>query len=156
MKKKILLITSFLRSSPKTIDEALAVAKQKNAELVAFFVLDVQYADRIATILTDEGWMGKKPSEQLYLSLLKEYRLQAESKLAEMAKRAELEGVPFRAIIKSGKIVTETLSIARHEEPDLIIITRRKRSNLSRLIFGSVSKALHKKAKCKVRIVESE
>lgn len=156
MKKKILLIISFLRSSPETIRSAINIAARDKAELVVFFALDEQYATRIANKLTNEGWLGHKPSEQLYKALLKEYRLQAEMKVEEIARQAENSGVTIRPIIRSGAILEETLNIARLEEPDLIIFTRRKRSKLSRLIFGSVAKKLKKQANCKVRIVDSK
>jgi nucleotide-binding universal stress UspA family protein len=156
MKTKILLIISFLRSSPEIIKNAINIAARDKAELVVFFALDEQYAHRIADKLTHEGWIGHKPSEQLYQALLKEYRLQAEMKVEEIGKQAKKKDVKVRAIIRSGAILEETLNIARLEEPDLIIFTRRKRSKLSRLIFGSVAKKLKKEANCKVRVVDAK
>lgn len=154
--QKILLIISFLRSSPKSIEEAIHLAKEKNAELLVFFVLDVEYADNIAHKLTDEGWIGGKPSEQFYTSLLKEYKLQAETKLHSIEQRAKELNVPVRSIMKSGAILTETMRLATLEDPDLIIISRRKRSSLSRLIFGSLVNALKRQANCEVKIIDAE
>jgi len=154
--KKILLLISFLRSSPKAIEEALQLAKKHGAELVVFFVIDVEYADKIAHRLADEGWIGGKPSEQFYMSLLREYKLQAEAKVREVERRAAELGVTVRSVIKSGSILPETLRQADLEDPDLIIVTRRKRSSLSRLIFGSVVKALKRQARCEVRVIDEE
>ena len=154
--KKILLILSFLRSSPKTVEEAIKIAQENEAELLVFFVLDIGYADNIARKLADEGWLGEKPSQQLYNSLLREYQSQAENKIAEIRLRAAELKVPVRAMIKSGSVLDETLRVASLEDPDLIVITRRKRSSLSRLIFGSMVKTLKEQAKCKVRIIEAE
>lgn len=154
--KKILLILSFLRSSPKTVEEALKIAKENEAELVVFFVLDIGYADNIARKLADEGWLGEKPSQQLYNSLLVEYQSQAEKKVAEIRHRAAELKVPVRAMIKSGSVLEETLRVASLEDPALIVITRRRRSSLSRLIFGSMVKALKEQAKCEVRIIDAE
>ncbi len=154
--KKILLILSFLRSSPKTVAEALQIARDNHAELLVFFVLDVEYADNIARKLTDEGWLGEKPSQQLYDSLLHEYQSQAEKKIAEVRQRAEKLQVPMRAIIKSGAVLEETLRLASLEDPDLIVITRRKRSSLSRLIFGSMVNTLKKQVRCQVKIIDAE
>lgn len=152
--KKILLILSFLRRSSKTIEEAIKLAKEKQAELIVFFVLDIEYAHSIAHKLTDEGWIGEKPSEQLYTSLLKEYKLQAEQLIAEIEKRAKNEKLPIRSLIKSGSVLKETLRLANLEDPELIIITRRKRSSLSRLIFGSAVKDLTQQATCEVKIID--
>lgn len=154
--KKILLILSFLRRSPKTIKEAIKLAKERQAQLIVIFVLDIEYADKIAHKLTDEGWMGGKPSEQLYVSLIKEYRLQAEEIIGEIERHAKELNVPVRSIIKSGTVLTEALRLASLEDPDLIIITRRKRSSLSRFIFGSAVKALKEQAPCEVKIIDAD
>ena len=156
MKKKILLILSFLRHSPESVEKALAITRERGAELLVFFVLDVEYAEKIVHKLTDEGWIGGKPSEQLYISLLREYKFQAEGKIHEIEKRAKELGVSVTSIIKSGTILEETLKVVELEDPELIIISRRERSNLSRLIFGSLSKALSKQVKCEVQIIDSQ
>ncbi|NIR47510.1 universal stress protein [candidate division KSB1 bacterium] len=154
--KKILLIISFLRRSPKTIEEAIKIAKENDGELIVFFVLDVDYANNVVDKLTDEGWIGGKPSEHLYTSLLKEYKLQAETQIESIEQRAREMGVPVRSIIKSGSVLKETLRLASLEDPDMIVITRRKRSSLSRLIFGSMVKTLREEAKCEVKIIDSQ
>ncbi len=154
--KKILLIISFLRSSAKTIEDAMLLAKFENAELILFFVVDMEYADNIANKLTSEGWIGAKPSEQLYLSLLKEYKMQAEAKIGRIQKTAQQINIPVRSVIKSGSVLEETLKITEEEKPDLIVITRRKRSKLSRFIFGSMVQALKKQVSCPVKIIDSE
>ncbi len=153
--KKILLIVSFLRYNPESVEKALALTRERDAELIVFFVLDVEFAEKIVHKLTDEGWIGGKPSEQLYISLLREYKFQAESKIGEIERQAKQVGVPLRSLIKSGAILEETMKIVQVEDPDLIIMSRRKRSNLSRLIFGSLSSALSKHVKCEVQIIDS-
>jgi len=154
--KKVLLILSFLRNTPKSVDEAIALAKEIEAELITFFVLDIEFAEKIVDKLTDEGWLGGMPSEQLYMSLLKEYKLQSEERIREIEKRAGEEGVPVRSIIKSGNLLAETLKLATDEKPDRIVISRRQRSNLSRLIFGSLVNALQEKVDCEVTVIDAE
>ncbi len=154
--KKILLLVSFLRSSSKTIEDAMLLAKFEKAELILFFVLDMEYADNIANTLTSEGWIGAKPSEQLYRSLLKEYKIQAQDKIDHIQKTAQELNIPVKSVIKSGSVLEETLKITAEEKPDLIVITRRKRSKLSRLIFGSMVGALKKQVSCPVKIIDAE
>lgn len=154
--KKTLLLLSFLRNSPKTVEKAIQIAKKEKAELLVMFILDIEYADKIAHKLTDEGWIGGKPSEQLYSSLLREYKLQAELIIDEIERKARQVDVPVRSIIKSGSVLPETLKIAKLEDPDLIVITRRKRSNLSRFIFGSLVNSLKEQVTCKVIIIDAE
>lgn len=153
---KILLILSFLRNSPKSVDEALKLAQENNAELVVLFVLDIDYAERIVDKLTDEGWIGGRPSEQLFSSLLKEYKLQSEMRLHEIEISAQAKDIKVRSIIRSGSVLEQVLLVTELEEPDLIVINRRKRSNLSRLIFGSLVNALKRQVNCEVRIIDAE
>ncbi len=154
--KKILLILSFLRNSPRSVDEAIRLTIENHGELVVFFVLDIDFADRIVHKLTDEGWIGGRPSEQLYLSLLKEYKLQSEMRINEIEQRAAEQNVKVRSIIRSGSVLEQTLDIFQQEAPDLIVINRRQRSNLSRLIFGSVVKALERQVSCEVKIIDAD
>lgn len=154
--KKILLIQSFLRFSPKSIEQAIQLAKKNEAKLLVVFVIDAEFAENVANTLTDEGWLGGKPSEQLYASIMKEYQLQSELKIEEIKTIADKNHVAMRSIIKSGPILEQTLKIVTLEEPDIIVIARRKRSNLSRFIFGSVVETLKKQVKCEVKILDSD
>ena len=156
MQSKILTIVSFLRVAPKTIEASISLAKEKNAELVVMFVIDSEYADKVATTLQDLGWIGNKPSHNFYDSLLNEYRIQAETKLDEIARQAKLEKIPFRAIIRTGHLISVALQVAHLEEPDLIVITRRKHSKLSRFIFGSLSNSMRKKVNCPVKVIDAD
>ena len=121
-----------------------------------FQILDDKNESIYGKVLTDEGWIGGKPSEQLYMSLLREYKLQSEARTSEIEEQAKKEYVKVRSIIKSGAILEQTLKIVTLEDPDLIVISRRKRSSLSRLIFGSLANALQKRVRCEVRIIDSE
>lgn len=154
--KKILLIQSFLRFSPKSIQQAIQLAKKNEAKLLVVFVIDVEFAENVANTLTDEGWLGGKPSEQLYASIMKEYQLQSELKIEKIKAIADENQVTMRSIIKNGPIVEKTLKIVTLEEPDIIVISRRKRSKLSRFIFGSVVETLKKHVKCEVKIIDSD
>ena len=156
MKSKILTIVSFLRIAPETVEASIRLAHEKDAELLVMFVLDSEYADKVATTLQNLGWIGSKPSEDFYESLLNEYRLQAKAKLADFEKRARQENIPFRSMIKSGRLIPVTLKVMHLEEPDLIVITRRKHSKLSRLIFGSLSNNLRKKVNCPVKVIDAD
>jgi len=154
--KKILLILSFLRNTPKCAEAAIQLAKEKNSELVICFVLDIEFADKIAHKLTDEGWLGGKPSEQLYDSILNEYKIQSDLRTKQIEQSAIEAGVPVRTLIKRGDLLQETLKIVTVEEPALIVISRRKRSKLSRLIFGSLVNALKQEVDCDVVTIDSQ
>jgi len=154
--KKILLILSYLRYTQSTVTQAIRIAKEENAELIALFVVDIEFANGIVHKLTDEGWIGGKPSQQFYGSLLKEYELQAKDKIAEIEKQAAEHNIRMQAIIKNGPLLREVLKLVELEEPDLIMITRRRRSNLSRKILGSLPDALSKQVDCEVKIIDAD
>lgn len=154
--KKILLILSLLRNTPKIIEEAFRMAQAENAELLVLFILDTEYADKIVNKLTNEGWIGGRPSEHFLESLLLEYELQAKSKIQEIKTRAHKLKIPVRSIIKKGSILEDSLKVTQQEQPHIILIIRRKRSDLSRIIFGSLVKTLQKKAPCDVKIIDED
>ncbi len=47
-----------------------------------------------------------------------------------------------------------SLSVAEEEKVGLVLVTRRKRSGLSRFFFGSAVAELRKKVTCKVKIID--
>ena len=104
--------------------------------------------------MTEEGWIGKKPTENLFNAVLDEYSAQGKKKISEIEKMAKDKGVDYKSIVNKGKLVDETLTVAEAEKVDLIMVARRKRSGLSRFIFGSAVAELKEKAKCKVKIID--
>ncbi len=67
---------------------------------------------------------------------------------------AKNRGVDCKSIIRKGKFLDEALSVVEAEKVDLIMVTRRKRSGLSRFIYGSAVGDLKKMAGCKVKIID--
>ncbi|MFQ5963051.1 MAG: universal stress protein [Candidatus Scalinduaceae bacterium] len=151
---KILLILSTTRKSNKCIKEAVDIACRKKAKLVILFVVDYEVPQKIFDKLTEEGWIGGKPTENLFNAMLDEYSIQGRDKIAEIEAIAKSVGVRCKSIVRKGKLVDVTLSIVEAEKVNLIIITRRKRSGLSRFIFGSAVAELKEKVKCEVRIID--
>lgn len=152
--EKILLILSTARKSNKCVKEAVDIAGKENAKLIILFVVDYEVPQKILDKLTDEGWIGKKPTENLFNAILDEYSAQGKKKISEIEKMAKNKGVDYKSIVNKGKLVDETLTVAEAEKVDLIMVARRKRSGLSRFIFGSAVAELKEKAKCKVKIVD--
>ena len=63
--ENILLVLSTTRQSPKTIDLAIEKVKKENSSLTALFVLDSEMPESILEKLTDSGFTGEKPSQEL-------------------------------------------------------------------------------------------
>lgn len=145
---------STTRQSPKTVELALDKAKGEGAMLTTLFILDSGMPESVFEKLTDIGFTGEKPSKQLQESILTEYRERGKRKVAEIERFAEERGVSFESIIKEGNFTSECLAAIEEKDADLVILTRRKRSNLSRFIFGSPLEEVKMEAGCEMLIVD--
>jgi len=152
--KNILLVLSASRQSSKTIDIALNRAKSEGALLSALFILDSKVPESIFESLTDNAFAGEKPSEQLQASILMEHRERGTKKVLEIGEMAEKMGVHFEPLIKEGDFVSECLSVINEKKSDLVIITRERRSFLSRFVFGSVLESVRSETDSELLIVE--
>ena len=152
--KNILLVLSTTRQSPKTIDLALEKVKAEKSSLTALFVLDSEMPGSILEKLTDAGFTGEKPSQELHDSILTEYRERGKNKLEEVEKMAKEMDVPFIAIMREGDFTSECLAEIKYRNADTVITTRKRRSTLSRFIFGSPIEQIRNESKCEMIIVE--
>jgi nucleotide-binding universal stress UspA family protein len=153
---KIMLLLSFLRRSPKCIELALQIAAERKSELIVLFVLDREVVNKVTKKLTEDGWIGGKPSEQFLEALRQEYREQAQAKIQEVEKAAHNKGISVRSFLREGNLVEEALALLAHEKIDQIIVTRRRRSRLSRFLLGSAVADLMKRASCPVEVIDEE
>lgn len=154
--KKVLLLLSTTRHSPEGIRAALDKAMADSVDLVVAFILDDELPGHILQKLSDEGWIGGKPSDELYAAILREYTIQGQAKLDEVAERAREAGVAVHTTLLRGNFVEKALEIIETEKVATIIVNRRKRSNLSRFLFGSPVAELKRRAPCPVVIVDEE
>ncbi len=151
---KILLILSTTRQSEKCISEAVDIANRENAELITLFIVDYDVPQKILDSLTEEGWIGGKTTENLFNAVLEEYSIQGKEKITEIEEVAKKRGVNYKSIIKRGTFLDVSLSVVEEEKVGLILVTRRKRSGLSRFFFGSAVAELKEKVTCKVKIID--
>ncbi|MHC4182137.1 MAG: universal stress protein, partial [Planctomycetota bacterium] len=138
----------------KCVKEAVDIASKENAKLIILFVVDNEVPQKVFDKLSEEGWIGGKPTENLYNAILKEYSVQGKDKILEIEKMAKSRGIDYKSIVKKGKFLDEALAVVETEKVDLIMVTRKKRSGLSRFIFGSAVAELKEKANCEVRIID--
>ncbi len=151
---KILLILSTTRKSNKCVKEAVDIASKGNAVLIILFVVDYEVPQKIFDRLTEEGWIGGKPTENLFNAILDEYSVQGKDKILEIEEMAKSKGVGYKSIVRRGKFLDVALSVVEAEKVNLIIVTRRKRSSLSRFIFGSAVAELKTMVDCEVKIID--
>ena len=151
---KILLILSTTRKSDKCIKEAVDIASKESAKLVILFVVDNEVPQKIFDSLTEEGWIGGKTTENLFNAVLDEYSVQGKEKILEIEAAAKSKGVHYKSVIKMGTFLDVALSVAEEEQVSLILVTRRKRSRLSRYFFGSAVAELKEKVSCETKIID--
>ena len=152
--KNILLVLSTTRQSSKTEEEALNRAKAEGAELTVAFILDSKMPESMFEKLTDIGFTGERPSQQLQASILEEYRGRGALKLDEVKAAAESMGVACKVVAREGGFAKECLDLVDEMAADLLILTRKKRSSLSRFIFGSAIEDIQGMAECEFLIVD--
>ena len=151
---KILLILSTTRKSDKCVKEAVDIVSKENAKLIILFVVDNEVPQKIFDSLTEEGWIGGKTTENLYNAVLDEYSVQGKEKILEIEAAAKSKGVDYKSIIKRGTFLDVALSVTEEEQVSLILVTRRKRSRLSRYFFGSAVAELKEKVSCETKIID--
>lgn len=151
--KKILLLLSTTRESPKSVAKALELAQKDKAELLLLFILDDDLPLSIIDEMSEKAWVGGKPSRDLQISILRKYFSQGKEKLREIELEAERCGVPYRSIYARGGFAAVALGVIAREEVDLVIVARRKRSSLSRFIFGSPVAEIEKYSTCEIMII---
>lgn len=151
---KILLILSTTRKSDKCIKEAVDIASKEKAKLIILFVVDNEVPQKIFDSLTEEGWIGGTTTENLFNAVLDEYSVQGKEKISEIEAAAKSKGVDYKSVIKRGTFLDVALSVAEEEQVSLILVTRRKRSRLSRFFFGSAVAELKEKVTCETKIID--
>lgn len=151
---KLLLILSTTRRSNKCITEAIDIASKSNTPLIILFVVDEEIPQKIVEKMTEDGWIGGKPTESLFNTVLEEYSVQGKEKVAEIERMAQSKGVHYESMIRKGKFIDEALSVVNAENVKLILVTRRKRFNVSRFFWGSAVAELRERVSCQVRIID--
>ncbi|MFQ6082168.1 MAG: universal stress protein [Candidatus Aminicenantia bacterium] len=150
----IVLALSTTRQSPRTIEYSLDLAQKESAKLIVLFIVDPGLPKLIFEKLIDMGFMGEKPSKQVVDAILKEYRERGKEQLEEIRKSTRSMNIECQTIITQGEFVKECLKIIKKEKPKQVILTRAKRTELSRFLFGSAVNELKKKSPSPIKVIE--
>lgn len=150
-----LLTLSMTAQAPGAIDMALDFAKQKRASLKVLFILDSSVPGAIFERLTDVGFIGDKPSQELQEAVESEYRKQAVQQLEEIKKAAVAKDVDCEILLEQGEFVEETLAEVAKCAADVLIVSRTRQSALSRMLLGSAVDKLIKQAPCEIKVFEA-
>lgn len=152
--KVILLVLTTSRQSPKTIELAINEAKAQSAKLHVLFMVESETPDNIFSRLTNTGFIGEKPSHEISSAIMDEYQKRAEAMIKEVEQMSEAAGLQVSSRLKGGDFVSCCMNEISVMAVNKVILTRKRRSSISRYLFGSPVDRLKKLSRCEVRVVE--
>jgi len=152
----IMLVLSTTRQSPATVTHALERADTTKEPLHILFILDSEIPNSIFDNLTEMGFVGERPSQQLTDAIIREYRDLGGAKISEIEKLAKQRKLAVTTELLEGDFLSTCINCINRLSAREVVLTRRKRGNLSRYLFGSAVKDLASKACCPVTIIDED
>ncbi len=134
----LLLILSAMRQSGEAVQFALERARGAGVGMVVLYVVDESIAENAARELEMSGFMGDEPAGLVTQVLLKAYRERGNEDLEQIRKAAAKAEVPCETEMRGGDFYEECRTYMEGRVFQEIVAIRRKRSHLSRYLFGSV------------------
>jgi nucleotide-binding universal stress UspA family protein len=136
---RVLLAVDLAGSAATASAEAIARARRDGAELVVFSVVEPDN-------LVLPGGRARRVDQE---------RDRLASGAQAIVRRARDAGVPATYLIWEGEPADAILEASVAENADVIVLGSRPRTNLRRLILGSVSSEVARRATCEVVVVPS-
>lgn len=125
----------------KSLDYAVAFAKQFNATLILGHVVQFDYP-------AIDGFGGVD-----FGSLELDLRREADGQLKKLVKAVREKGVTVRGVLADGRAAQAICDLADNQSADLLIISTHGYSNLKHFLLGSVSEGVVRHATCPVLVV---
>ncbi len=152
--KNTLLVLSTAAQSPKAIDVAFERVRTQGGKLIILFIVDQAMTTSIFDRLEGNMAMGDQPGQEVQEALVREYQRQGEQQLSEIVARAEQAGMATETVFKAGDFAEQCIQIIREYDIAAAVVTRSRRSQLSRFIFGSPIKRIQDNVSCDFEIVD--
>jgi nucleotide-binding universal stress UspA family protein len=159
--KKILVPTDLSEASVAGIKYAVALAQQWGVEVIFLHVVDETDLPRGAALPPEamayfrvERVPSAKVTEQSIDTELQRREQKLYHFLSQNIEPEVLRLVKLTRLIYFGRIVDEIAEAARYEECDLIVMSSRGRGRLARLLFGSLSEKVARRAPCPVLTIQ--
>ena len=144
--KRILYATDFSKSSARALDEAISLAQQNKAELLAVHVIEpVPYA------------AGEEfASAEIYTKIEEVTDRQAKAAMAKLMQRLKKANVKAQSLLLRGSAHDQIVKAAKSKKADMIVIGTHGRTGLSKLFMGSVAGKVISSATCPVVTVRGK
>lgn len=139
---KILVPSDFSEGGRKSLDYAIAMARQFGAALVLLHVVQVNYA---------YGEMGAID----YAALERDLRVGSKKQLEAQVGKCRAAGVGAAALVREGSPARAIAEVADSEEADLIVISTHGYTGLKHVLMGSIAEAVVRYAPCPVLVVRT-
>jgi nucleotide-binding universal stress UspA family protein len=152
--KNVLLVIVPGYEAPNAVAYAIDRARNLGGELIALAVVDPSTHQRVATALSDVGFVGERVSEDVMEALEKEQRGFADLQLAQVRAEAERAGVPVSVRIEAGDPGEVTPRICTRHQVALVVLVAEKRSWVTRFLSRSTPVKLPALASCEVKVME--
>jgi nucleotide-binding universal stress UspA family protein len=143
--RRILCPLDFSRFSHHALEQAVALAREFGAEISALHVF------AFAPVAETVPAVGSIPMEPMRLAPPQRAALTAE--LREFAEGVEAEGVTIHRTLHEGSPETRIVEHAKAWKADLIVMGTHGRTGFERLLLGSVTEKVLRKAPCPVLTV---
>ena len=137
--RRILLATDLGSASDLATDWAFDMARTHGAALLVISVIDEDD-------LVPAGTVGRSPR----WDQIRDDRNAAAGRLVELGRAS---GIDVSFLVWTGDVAESIVSAAQSESADLVIVGSHGRGRLGRLLLGSVSEAVIRRAPCPVLVV---
>lgn len=159
--KKILVPTDLMEKSLPGIRYAISLARDHDAEVVVVHVGEERLMPRMtmtpyeAELLMQRGWAVVAEG----IRSLMEEELQKKDRLLHdfLSRHIEpevLRPARLKRVTRLGDVVGEIVGLAAQEECDLIVMASRGRGWLGRMVLGSLSEKVARRATCPVVTIQ--
>ncbi len=148
--KKIMACVDFSHDiTPRVLSVSGELAQLMNAKILITYVVD-----REVPLLISEGIVLPKLElekfEEMYRLLEEKSREKVERAARDLAEEWQVEVEP---LVLVGEPFDEILEKSREEGVDLIVVGSHGKKGIERLLMGSVSEKVARKAQCSVLVV---
>jgi len=144
---RILHATDYSKASARALAEAVALAKQNNAELLVLHVIEP-----VAAYVTGEDIGGA----ELYMKLEETTKREAQTSMNNLVERLQKSKVKVRGLLTRGIAYDEIVRAAKNRRANILVIGTHGRTGLSKLFMGSVAGKVVALAHCPVLTVRGK
>jgi nucleotide-binding universal stress UspA family protein len=152
--KNVLIVIVPGYEAPRAAEYAIRRTSELGGELIALAVVDPKAHQRVASALSDVGFVGERVSEKVIEALAREQRGFAELQLAQIRAEAERQGVAATVMIEMGDPGDVAPRICREREVGLCVLVVEKVSWVTRFLSRSTPVKVPALAGCEVKVME--